>query len=180
MNTTQCFLICWRNMRQFVNVVLLIGHIPHGTMMTSKRQINAENGSRDVGEEQGCYLIGNDCKRSCCVSQKLIEEAKSSFYKNKINACDDKGTLKLPRHNDVGKLTERFCIFSHLRYPKIVINWILTQSLKIFILRGHTCKVRRRSNFWRNLHQSQSKKLENLLHVRRVNDVIFTRCQPPF
>ena len=39
--------------------------------MTSKRQRNAENGSRDVGEEQGCYLIGNDCKRSGCVSQNL-------------------------------------------------------------------------------------------------------------
>ena len=46
-------------MRHFVNVVLLIGHIPHGTMMISKRQRNAENGSRDVGEEQGCLVLSD-------------------------------------------------------------------------------------------------------------------------
>ena len=63
-------------------------------MMTSKRQRNAENGSRDVGEEQGWKLseILENRKllqaQRLCVS-KLIEEAKSSFYKNKINACDD-------------------------------------------------------------------------------------------
>ena len=156
MNATQCFLIFWRNMRHFVNVVLPIGHIPHIPPWYNDDIKEAKKCRKRLERRWWRTRLLSDRKwlqaQRLCVS-KLIEEAKSSFYKNKINACDDYKTLFQVAEELLKNTTAWWCwkvnwkilhFFSHLRYPKIV-NWILIQSLKMFILRGH--KVRRRSNF---------------------------------
>ena len=64
---------------------------------------------------------------------KLIDHAKSSYYSNKIDDCQDqkglfkivedllqnKGLAKLPMHNDTAKLAETFSEFFTTKIAKI-------------------------------------------------------------